>query len=176
MFGMFKNKPERENPSAKLTLFQSLHRIDDIYLADILGDKVASGDTKKELDLMCKIVESALPPLRVSAFRSSGAGNPHDEVLVAYLFGWLEIFKSQVWHVEDFNRSFLHYGFLLWFNKDEAEQSAGDRYERAIAAMLTFGAGIQAMTPSWKNAAQKGANDATAFLNGIKLPTGPALP
>jgi hypothetical protein len=115
MFGFFKKRPTPENASSGLRYFQSRHRIDDMYLADLLREANPSGVIKNEIEKMCIIVESAMMPLQLTSQWSGGQGDPHNEELIGYLFGWLDVFKTQVWQVRDFNRSFFHFGFLLWF-------------------------------------------------------------
>lgn len=167
--GFSQNKPRvPPNPAEGLRFFQSRHRIDDAYLADILGESTPSGEVASDIAEMCLIVEAAIGPLQILL---GGRGEPHDETTIGYLFGWLDVFKSHVWHVSDFNRSFFHYGFLLWFGGTGGGET--DRFQSAMTAMTRLMIRIGNTTPQWKIAAKRGTDEAYAFLQEQKLPKGP---
>lgn len=140
-----------------------------MYLADLLREANPSGVIKNEIEKMCIIVESAMMPLQLTSQWSGGQGDPHNEELIGYLFGWLDVFKTQVWQVRDFNRSFFHFGFLLWFGGPLATKEGIDRHRNAMTAMLSLGLGIQTHNPQWTSAARKGREEALDFLAEEKL-------
>jgi hypothetical protein len=170
MFNFFKRKaPETKNPTEGLHLFQARHRIDDAYLADILGRATPTGEVANDIQRMCSIVESAIGPLHAVANLRNINRNPLDEPSTAYIFGWLDVFKIYVWDVRDFNRSFFHYGYLIWFlGPNEME-----RFESAMTAMRCLG--VNAVDPSqaWKAEEKRGRDEARAFLLEKRTPTGP---
>lgn len=159
------------NPSDGLKFFQSIHRIDDAYLSDILGQETPKGEIHAEIQKMCNIVEAAISPLQVMALLSGGTGDPKNEETIGYLFGWLDVFKTNIWRVSDFNRSFFHYGFMLWFGGNNVNQSS--RMQSAIDAMTCLGLNTQNPHSIWLSSAQRGTNEARAFLRDSTPPRGP---
>lgn len=163
------------NPSEKLRFYQSRHRIDDAYLADLLGQQSSDREVSAEIAKMCQIVEAAIAPLEMRAMMAfDGArGSPHDKALIGYLVGWLNVFKVHIWGVMDFNRSFFHYGFLLWFIKPGGSDFA--RFSAAMDAMTCMGFEMSSRSDVFLSAWQRGAQDATDFLRDQKPPQGPHL-
>lgn len=172
MFGLFRKKAASNNPSSGLSFFQSRHRIDDAYLADLMREKTPTGEVATEIYKMCDIVGAAIEPIYLSAILLGDRGSPSDEGTVGYLFGWLDVFKTNVWHVSDFNRSFFHNGFLAWFSRSERESR--QNLQNAMDAMTCLGIGIMNSSPGFTSAAQRGSDEARAFLTEGKPPKGPS--
>lgn len=169
MFGFFEKKDQSENPIEFLGFFQSHHKVDDAYLADLLGQK-ATGETSEEISKMCEIVEMAIGPLQISAHLSGGPGNPLDSKIVGYVFAWLNFYKDNFWGVSDFNRSFFHYGFSLYFSDPKSGKL---NFQAAKSAMMFLFREIESPSPEWKAAYSRATEDVVAFLDKKKIPRGP---
>lgn len=165
----------RRNPSEGLRFFNSMHRVDDAYLNDILGIATPTGEAADDMHRMCEIVESAVAPLQMMAMLSGGSGSPRNEETVGYLFGWFDVFKTHIWRVSDFNRSFFHYGFCLWFNDQNGANSEA-RMKAAMDAMTCLGTNTTSPQKNWISSAQRGADEARAFLRNNAPPRGPHGP
>lgn len=165
----------KSHPAEGLRFFKSMHRVDDAYLDDILGIANPKGDIADDMHRMCDIVGAAVSPLQMMAMLAGGSGSPHQADTVGYLFGWLDVFKTHVWHVSDFNRSFFHYGFWLWFGGPNGG-SQEKQMQSAMSAMTCLGTNITNPQKSWMSSAQRGADEARAFLRNSTPPRGPHGP
>jgi hypothetical protein len=158
-----------------LKFFKSTHRIDDAYLADLMREATPTGEIAADIEKMCKIVGLAVAPIQMSAHLLHDYGSPTDEEVVGYLFGWLDAFKTNVWHVHDFNRSFFHYGFLIWFGSSESGDRGANHMQKAMSAMTCLGLSITDAAPRFMAAAKRGQAEARAFLVEQKPPKGPTF-
>lgn len=170
MFGLFKKKAAPENPNEFLRFFQSVHKIDDAYLADLLGQK-ATGEIAKDIAKMCEVVEIAIMPIQAQAQLSGGPGDPRDIKKLGYVFGWLDFYKNNFWGVTDFNRSFFHYGFSLYFS--DLRSGGGLNFQAAKSAMICLLHETQDPSSEWKAGYSQATEDAVAFLEKKKIPKGP---
>ncbi len=81
---------------------------------------------------------------------------------VGYVFGCLDVYKTFVWGVTDFNRSFFHCGFLSFFGS----------MELANEAMVSLGVFLVEEDQGFLKGATVGKKDAIAFVNDGTHPSG----
>ena len=162
MFSIFKKKKEPEERSRVLTYFQVNHPLDIPYENDLNGKPTSDPEIQAELNRLVDLACLGVSPAKLQSVLAPKSGNPHDLFELGYLFGCLDVYKSLIWGVEGFNRSFFHCGLYSYFgNMDDAN-----------AALLGLGSSIANNDPEFMRATKIGQSDAKKMIDEKKTPSG----
>ena len=162
MFGLFKKKKPTKPRSRVLDYFQINHPVDVTYENDINGVVTKNEEAQKELDRLAKLATAGTAPAELQAVMMLDAKDPNNILELGYVFGCLDIFKCNFWGVKEFNRSFFHCGFFIYFGS----------FEAADTALMAAGASITDKNPDFLKAVDIGRDDAIHYAETRSPPSG----
>ena len=162
MFGFSKKKKKEEKPSP-LSFFKVNHPLDIVYEQDINGIRTRDPKVQAELnqlaDLAC--MGASLAKVQAITIRAQ-VKDPFDLFVLGYVFGCLDVYKTQLWGVQDFNRSFFHCGFYSYFGS----------WNAANDALINLSKAINSNEPEFMRAAKIGSSDTFNMIQEKKIPNG----
>lgn len=169
MFKFLKKKSSPKQRSRVLDYFQVNHPVDLTYKDDINGVAIKDAKAQKELERLTDLAIAGTAPAELQAIMLPESKDPHNMVELGYVFGCLDIFKCNFWGVKDFNRSFFHYGFLIYFGSFEAKDAA---LAVADSALMAAGAAITDKNSEFFRAVEIGRDDAIHYAETRSPPSG----
>lgn len=161
MFDFLKKKKE-EKPST-LSFFKVNHPLDIVYEQDINGIRTRDPKVQAELDRLADLACLGASLVKAQTMTiSAHSKDPFDLFELGYVFGCLDVCKTHLWGVPDFNRSFFHCGFYSYFGS----------WDAANNALQSQGIAIINNEPEFMRAVKIGSSDVFNFIQEKKTPNG----
>lgn len=161
MFGFFRKKKAKDE-FGFITYFKVNHPLDIPYENDLKGKPTNDPEIQAELNRMVDLACEGALPAKLQAVMLSDSGDPYNQSELGYVFGCLDVYKSKLWGVEDFNRSFFHCGFRSYYGNMDA----------ARTALIGLGMAIANSHPEFMQASKIGWSDAYKMITEKTQPSG----